>query len=79
MFGTVQIQPIPEPVITKKDNQLDLKFRNAQRGDKSMIVDLDADITKIKGNYIKLLKDPQVNLSDIRFFTLGKEMKSGQI
>ena len=44
-----------------------------------MIVDLDADITKIKGNYIKLLKDPQVNLSDIRFFTLGKEMKSGQI
>ena len=43
-----------------------LKFRNAQRGDKDMIIDLDATIDEVKIEYVKLLNDYEVHSGAIR-------------
>ena len=67
------------PVMERGENQVLLKFRNAQRGDKDMIIDLDATIDEVKIEYVKLLNDYEVHSGAIRFIAQGKELKNGTI
>ena len=55
------------PILERGENQILLKFRNAQRDDKDMFVDLDSTVDEVKGDYIKLLNDYSVHSGLIRF------------
>ena len=72
--------PIPSAPVIKSENHILLKFRNALRGDLDLSLHRSTPISQVKHMYIDCLKSKDtIYPEDIRFFTLGKEMKTGDL